>query len=348
MVTCRRSRNRPIFAVTRSTSTDRGHDDSTSPRFRPGKGLVPLDDPGSFGDLHGWPGIGAGRRCRDYSVTFTGNWTDESTTPLNDLPGSAHFTTLIGAVHNGNVTFWQSGGMASRGIEIMAETGGTSTLRNEIQASTHVHAVIQQGVSFGGTRTDTFNIDIPKDHPLITLTSMIGPSPDWFVGISGRSLLDGQDWRPTVMVDLYPYDAGTEDGNTFSLSNPDTNPQGTITSLRGTAPFTSEPMAMLSFVLDTTGQPPGRVTGVAVTPGIGQLTVSWNPVDDADGYKVQWRSAGETFGTARERVVGGSVTQDTIPNLTPGTQYFVRVIATGTGTDDGTPSNAEAARHSPP
>ena len=50
----------------------------------------------------------------------------------------------------------------------------------------------------------------------------------------------------------------------------------------------------------------------------------------------------KTFGTARERVVGGSVTQDTIPNLTPGTQYFVRVIATGTGTGDGTPSNVES------
>ena len=233
--------------------------------------------------------------------------------------------------------------MASAGIESMAETGGTSTLRSEIQASTHVHAVIQQGVSFGGTGTATFDLDVPDDHPLITLTSMIGPSPDWFVGINGLSLLDGQgDWRATVQVNLYPYDAGTEDGDEFSLSNPATNPRGVITSIRGTGKFSDEPMAMLSFVLDTTGQPPGRVTGVAVTPGIGVLTVSWDPVDDADGYKVQWRSAGQTFGSARERIVGGSVTQDTIPNLTPGTQYFVRVIATGTGTDDGTPSNAES------
>ena len=276
-----------------------------------------------------------------YSVTFTGNWTDESTTPENDLPGSAHFTTLIGAIHNSNVTFWSSGGTASAGIEVMAETGITSNLRSEIEASPHVHAVIQQGVPFGGTGTATFNIDVPEDHPRITLTSMIGPSPDWFVGINGLSLHDGQDWRPTVMVDLYPYDAGTEDGNRFSLSNPDTNPQGTITSIRGTAPFSNEPMARLSFVLDTTDQPPGRVTGVAVTPGINALTVSWNPVDDADGYKVQWRSDGQTFGSARERVVGASVTQDTIPNLTPGTQYFVQVIATKSGTSDGTPSNVE-------
>ena len=278
-----------------------------------------------------------------YSVTFTGNWTDASTTPENDLPGSAHFTTLIGAIHNSSVTFWEPGGTASPGIESMAEIGGTSTLRSEIEASAHHHAVIQQGVSFGGTGTATFSITVPKDHPLITLTSMIGPSPDWFVGISGRSLLDSQDnWRSTVQIDLYPYDAGTEDGDTFSLSNPATNPQGTITSIRGTAPFTNARMARLSFVLDTTNQPPGRVTGVSVTPGIGALTVSWNSVANADGYKVQWRSAGQTFGSARQRVVGSSVTQDTIRNLTPGTQYFVRVIATRSGTSDGTPSNIES------
>ena len=275
-----------------------------------------------------------------YRVTFTGNWTLEST-PGGVVP-SAHFTMLIGAIHNGDVTFWESGGTASPGIESMAETGGTSTLRREIEASPHVHAVIQQSVSFGGTGTARFNIDVPKDHPLITLTSMIGPSPDWFVGVSGLSLLDGQgEWQATVQVNLYPYDAGTEDGTEFTLSNPDTNPQGTITSIRGTGKFSNEPMARLSFVLDTTSQPPGQVTGVAITPGIGALTVSWNRVDDADGYRVQWRSGSQTFGAARQRTVGSSATRETIPNLTPGVQYFVRVIATKTGASDGTPSNAE-------
>ncbi len=277
-----------------------------------------------------------------YSVTFTGNWTDASTPDLS-LPSGAHFTTLIGAIHNSSVTFWEPGGTASAGVESMAEIGGTSTLRGEIEASPHHHAVIERGVGGGGTGTATFNITVPKDHPLITLSSMIGPSPDWFVGISGRSLLDSQgDWLSTVRIDLYPYDAGTEDGDTFSLSNDDTDPQGTITSLRGVDPFTSERMARLSFVLDTTDQPPGQVTGVTVTPGVGALTVSWNSVNDADSYKVQWRSGGQTFGSARQRVVGSSVTQTTIPNLSAGTRYFVQVIATKTGASDGTASAVES------
>ena len=287
-----------------------------------------------------------------YTVTFTGNWTTESTP--DGVVAGAHFTTLIGAIHNSNVTFWHRGGTASAGIERMAETGATSALRAEIEASPHVHAVIQQRVSFGGTGTATFDIDVPDDHPLITLTSMIGPSPDWFVGISGLSLLDGQgDWERTVNVNLYPYDAGTEDGTEFTLSNPDTVPQGTIESIRGTGKFSDAPMARLSFVLDTMSQPPGRVTGVAVTPGTGVLTVSWIGVDDADGYKVQWRSGDQTFGSARERVVDGSTTEDTIPNLTPGVLYFVRVIATSNDNGDGTPSTVVsgtplAAENQPP
>ncbi len=287
-----------------------------------------------------------------YNVTFTGNWTDASTTPTGDLPGSAHFTTLIGAIHNSSVSFWSVGGTATPGVESMAEIGGTSTLRAEIQASPHHHAVIQQGVSFGGTGTATFSINVPEDHPLITLSSMIGPSPDWFVGISGRSLLDGQgNWQARVDINLYPYDAGTEDGDTFSLSNPNTNPQGTITRLRGVAPFTNAHMATLSFVLDTTSQPPGQVTGVSVTPGTGVLNVSWNSVAGADSYKVQWRSGGQNFGSARQRVVTGS--QVTIPNLIPGVQYSVRVIATSNENGDGTPSSVEsgtplAAANEPP
>ena len=31
-----------------------------------------------------------------------------------------------------------------------------------------------------------------------------------------------------------------------------------------------------------------KVTGVIVTPGVGELSVSWNAVPGADGYKVQW------------------------------------------------------------
>ena len=213
-----------------------------------------------------------------YQVTFEGNWTLAST-PGGVVAG-AHFTTLIGGVHGSGVTFWQSGSRASAGVEMVAELGATGTFRGEVARSPHTRSVIEQGVSGGGTGRATFNIDVTRTHPLVTLLSMIGPSPDWFVGVSGVSLLDGANgWRQSLVVDLFPYDAGTEDGTEFSLSNPDTNPQGVITGIAGTGKFSSVRMARLTFA---------RMTTPPATPTV-SLSVSPNPVDEGEPVTVTAR-----------------------------------------------------------
>ena len=89
----------------------------------------------------------------------------------------------------------------------------------------------------------------------------------------------------------------------------------------------------------------GQVTGVALTVGSGQLKVDWSTVTGADGYKVQWRSGGETFAAAsaegREAVIAsGTTTTHTITGLANGTAYTVRVKATKAGLEDG-PASAE-------
>ena len=85
---------------------------------------------------------------------------------------------------------------------------------------------------------------------------------------------------------------------------------------------------------------PGQVGGVTVTPGVESLVVSWNPVADADGYKVQWRSDEQDYDPeARQARIGDAATTGhTIPNLTPGTGYTVRVIAVMADGTDGEPS----------
>ena len=185
-----------------------------------------------------------------YSVTFQGNWTTASTP--GGVVGGAHFTTLIGAIHNDMVTFWESGGTATRGVENVAELGSTGNFKSEINANSNAVSVIEQGVTGGGRGSATFDITLTHDHPLVTLLSMIGPSPDWFVGVSGLSLLDAQGlWMATRQVDLFPYDAGTEDGTEFTLSNPATSPQGVITSIKGTGKFSNVRMARLTFTRET-------------------------------------------------------------------------------------------------
>ena len=84
-----------------------------------------------------------------------------------------------------------------------------------------------------------------------------------------------------------------------------------------------------------------QVMGVGVVPGNAQLVVTWTAVDNATGYTVQWMSGGQGYNTGDRQatVTSGSTTRHTIPSLTNGTEYTVRVIATRTGADDGPPSD---------
>ena len=190
-----------------------------------------------------------------YTVTFEGKWTPDVTP--DRVPGDAHFSRLIGAVHNDQVAFLESGEEASAGVESMAEVGETEILGNEVQAKINADPPtalsVLQGSGAGATGTVTWNVELTTAFPRVTLTTMIAPSHDWFVGVSGLPLLDAAGrWRESHTVDLFPWDAGTEEGNNFSLTpNVETDPQGVITSLRGTGPFTTEPIAILSFELQS-------------------------------------------------------------------------------------------------
>ncbi len=84
-----------------------------------------------------------------------------------------------------------------------------------------------------------------------------------------------------------------------------------------------------------------KPTNVRVTPGPGQLIVAWTEATGATGYKVQWKSGGQSYNTSsrQETVSGGSTTTYTIENLTIGTPYTVRVLATLAGGTDSTPSD---------
>ena len=171
-----------------------------------------------------------------YRLNFQGTWnpTDHPT----EFPAGAHFTRLAVATHHLGVTFWETGSLASFGIKRIAELGITSDFVGEVDdaitGGTAASVVLSSSGSFGPGALVEMDVEVTDTHPLITFASMVAPSPDWFVGVSGLSLVDpGGAWIPEVTVPLYAYDAGTEEGNGFSLSNPATIPQETITPLHG-------------------------------------------------------------------------------------------------------------------
>ncbi len=171
-----------------------------------------------------------------YKVTFTTVWTN--TNFPKGVPDGAHFSDLIGATHNEQIKFWEVGQMATDGIESMAETGSKSALSAEVGAAKADGKAEFRLSESGNTAVGTveFEFDINQTYPLVTLTSMVAPSPDWFVGVRDLLLFDtaAGDWKDTVTVDLKVYDAGTDSGSDFTSGNSDTQPADPIALLGST------------------------------------------------------------------------------------------------------------------
>ncbi|XP_059919705.1 spondin-2b [Gadus macrocephalus] len=64
----------------------------------------------------------------------------------------------------------------------------------------------------------------------------IVPSPDWFVGVDSLDLCEGGQWKENVSLELFPYDAGTDSGFTFSSPNYETIPQDKVMQITSSSP----------------------------------------------------------------------------------------------------------------
>lgn len=162
----------------------------------------------------------------NYKVEITGKWKS----PEFTVPGGVHFTLFAGMVHNQNAFLWAPGKLASTGVENVAETGSTARLITEIDST----IATKNASSFfsitapGPTGKSTGNIYCNSNYSYISFESMIAPSPDWFVGVNGFNLLNNGQWVNDTTINLYVYDAGTEEGDVFGYSNPATVPQQNI------------------------------------------------------------------------------------------------------------------------
>ena len=176
-----------------------------------------------------------------YRVTFDVTWSNA--THPGAYPGGAHFSPLVGGVHNQNATLWEPGGIATNGIERMAETGATSALRGEINTQIAAGNALEivTGPAAGAPDQVSTTFGANSNMSQLTLVTMIAPSPDWFVGTHGLNLRDSNGWISEIVHQLDPYDAGTDSGPNFTSGNADITPHDPITNLSTTAPFAGTP-----------------------------------------------------------------------------------------------------------
>ncbi|EFN80621.1 Spondin-1 [Harpegnathos saltator] len=176
-----------------------------------------------------------------YEVTFEGLWS-RNTHP-KDFPSKnwlIRFSDVIGASHTGDYRFWHYNGMASIGLRQVAEHGATRKLEGELKdRSEHIRTIIKaRGISYPNVTGRTFAVfRVDRRHHLMSLVSMIDPSPDWIVGVSGLELcLSNRSWIEHKELNLYPYDAGTDNGITYLSPNSPTVPQELIRRITSTYP----------------------------------------------------------------------------------------------------------------
>lgn len=86
--------------------------------------------------------------------------------------------------------------------------------------SDEIRTIIKaRGLAYPNITGKTFAVfRVDSDHHLLSLVSMIFPSPDWFVGVSGLELCQTDcKWIERKEVELYPWDAGTDGGTSYMV-----------------------------------------------------------------------------------------------------------------------------------
>ncbi len=182
-----------------------------------------------------------------YAVIFDATW-GLATHPYA-TPPNPHFSPLVGGTHDAGVVFWQEGGLATQAIEDMAELGsptGVQAAINTAITADRAHYVAV-GAGLGSPGMSELQIEATLAYPLATVVSMVAPSPDWFVGVSGVPLFANGAWIDELVVELHAYDAGTDTGPTFLSPDADEQPQSPIVEL-GYPFINTPPLGTFTFV----------------------------------------------------------------------------------------------------
>lgn len=178
-----------------------------------------------------------------YKMVFQGLWSKQ-THPKGFPTGREalllHWSNIVGATHTDDYRIWEYDEYASRGVKEVCEFGYSSSLETDMKRnSDKIYTVIKTSPMWRdvlGQREAVFKVN-QKAHELSVLT-MVGPSPDWCIGVSAMSMCQANcTWMDEAKIDLYPWDAGTDDGvkyvNTRKIPS---DPQELITPITNSYP----------------------------------------------------------------------------------------------------------------
>ena len=173
-----------------------------------------------------------------YELVFDATWSAQ--THPTDFPSNAHFSGLIGAVHKEGAYIWGVGADASPGMKNMAETGGKNPLDAEIETliadGEACELISGDGVN-PAPGVASVQFTVTDECPLVSVVTMIAPSPDWFVGVSSVDMREDGAWADEIVIEVFAWDAGTDSGSTYSAANAPTDPVESISLMPSEPPI---------------------------------------------------------------------------------------------------------------
>ena len=145
------------------------------------------------------------RRCSargkpTYNITFVATWSEkcQSSYYLDD----AHWSPLTGVSHTASYEVW-NGCMnnVSRGVALVSQTGRTDVIEGEYASQgDDVLDTLKGDAIFPGVGRTTRSLMVDAEHPYVTVLSMLAPSPDRMMGVSGLQLCSRDSWKRKVKV----------------------------------------------------------------------------------------------------------------------------------------------------
>ena len=282
-------------------------------------------------------------------------------TGLMLTPGDGELVVAWAPVPNatGYEVQWKSGGQGYNTSDRQATVGSGSTTSHTIPSLTNgttytvrvratrtganagpysdeaMDAPEAAGVTVSETALTVTEADTSGDSYTVVLDTQ--PTANVVVTVAGHSGTDGLPAPTTLTFTSMNWETAQTVTVTAVNDADTTNDTVSLTHSAASTDTDYDGITIAGVTVTVEDNDTAKVTGLMLTPGDGELVVAWAPVPNATGYEVQWKSGGQGYNTSdRQATVGsGSTTSHTIPSLTNGTTYTVRVRATRTGANAG-------------
>ncbi|XP_046611216.1 spondin-2-like isoform X2 [Neodiprion virginianus] len=168
-----------------------------------------------------------------YKLRMDTHWSNETFPKQYPLyRPAAQFSRLLGMVHDPSYVLWRNGTEAKQEIRMVAEKG-VGELLEQRQGVQDVFAAPPVVRGVGSTETIFYS---DGKHHLVSVISKIVPSPDWFVGLDSYELCSNGRWISNVSVQVGPFDAGTDNGFTFTAPDWPSEPTSPIIAITSQHP----------------------------------------------------------------------------------------------------------------